>query len=236
MNEPIKPIQHVTWDKRELAEKHLKPIHDLFVEMCRKLEIPFFITYQTRNYHSTPEQCGGAPSDEFISSGEGAADKWKGKSCLQRFRAYCQIAQAHIAPDPQELWEALPPEEREQIDAASKAMAKSMVESMLGCTLEELAEKEARRVELGNILVTAGVKALIESGDILLDPYIDRHRNGDWGDCCAEDASINEAALAAKDGSRIMSSYKRNGHEALWIITEGLGANRITTVLLPSEY
>ena len=64
-----------------------------------------------------------------------------------------------------------------------------------------------------------------------------RHQSGDWGDCCPDDAALNDAALL--DGSRVFSVYMILAglytlESKVWIITE---ADRsFTTVLFPSEY
>ena len=66
---------------------------------------------------------------------------------------------------------------------------------------------------------------------------VSRHLSGDWGDCCPDDASLNDAALV--DGSRIFSVYHIPdglcGLESkIWIITES--SREYTTVIFPSEY
>jgi len=60
---------------------------------------------------------------------------------------------------------------------------------------------------------------------------LERHRSGDWGDLCAEDAEANDAAV--KHGGRLLSSYKV-GEEVVWIITES--DRSVTTLLLPEDY
>ena len=64
-----------------------------------------------------------------------------------------------------------------------------------------------------------------------------RHLRADWGDCCSEDAALNDTAL--RDGGRLFSVYHiPQGLYALeskvWIITEHDRA--YTTVLFPSDY
>ena len=66
---------------------------------------------------------------------------------------------------------------------------------------------------------------------------IARHQSGDWGDCCPDDAALNDAALL--DGSRIFSVYTIPAglyslSDRIWIITES--SREYTTVLFPSEY
>ena len=64
-----------------------------------------------------------------------------------------------------------------------------------------------------------------------------RHLSGDWGDCCSDDASLNDAAV--QDGNRIFSVYTiPDGlytlESMIWIITES--SREYTTVIFPSEY
>lgn len=66
---------------------------------------------------------------------------------------------------------------------------------------------------------------------------ISRHQSSDWGDCCPDDAALNDAALL--DGSRVFSVYTiPDGlytlSDRVWIITES--SREYTTVLFPSEY
>ncbi len=66
---------------------------------------------------------------------------------------------------------------------------------------------------------------------------ISRHLSCDWGDCCPEDASLNDAAVV--DGSRIFSVYTIPAglfalESRIWIITES--SREYTTVIFPSEY
>lgn len=83
---------------------------------------------------------------------------------------------------------------------------------------------------LGRILATPGALAAIPQPMIL--EALRRHRMGDWGDCCPEDAAENDRSLAG--GFRIFSVYHTHDGVKFWIITE---ADRsATTLLLPEEY
>jgi hypothetical protein len=62
--------------------------------------------------------------------------------------------------------------------------------------------------------------------------FLTRHAGCDWGDLTHEDQKENEYAL--KHGLRLLSSYRTNAGEKLWIITES--DRSATTVLLPDEY
>jgi hypothetical protein len=84
---------------------------------------------------------------------------------------------------------------------------------------------------LGRILATPGALALAEAHAVDLLPLLVRHRSGDWGDVCADEARANREAI--ETGARILSAYDTAAGR-LWILTE---ADRCaTTILLPSEY
>jgi hypothetical protein len=84
---------------------------------------------------------------------------------------------------------------------------------------------------LGQIVATPGaIDALIRANQDAHD-FLNRHREGDWGDLQNEDKAENEYSL--EHGFRILSSYTTSAGEKLWVITE---ANRsATTLLLPEE-
>lgn len=73
---------------------------------------------------------------------------------------------------------------------------------------------------------------------------LERHRGGDFGvtDYDPHDRAVNAAAAAA--GGRVLSAYpidptqpcRGHGPNTLWIITEGTGPHRRTSILLPDEY
>ena len=91
---------------------------------------------------------------------------------------------------------------------------------------------------LGQIVATRGVIETVPAA--IMAECLARHRRGDWGNVCKEDAAQNDLAL--HEGLRILSAYaideskpaKGYGDNCFWIITE---ADRsATTFLLPSEY
>jgi hypothetical protein len=83
----------------------------------------------------------------------------------------------------------------------------------------------------GRLLMTPGVRDLLESTETDPMPIIEKHLTGDWGTVCEDDAKANDHAV--EHGARILSAYEIDG-EKIWIITE---ADRsATTILLPSEY
>ena len=89
-----------------------------------------------------------------------------------------------------------------------------------------------RLFELGQIVATPGALELLERHSMTLMQFLQRHVTGDFGDLCAEDKEANNEAIW--NGERILSSYKINATDKLWIITE---ADRSSTCcLLPEEY
>jgi hypothetical protein len=91
---------------------------------------------------------------------------------------------------------------------------------------------------LGAVVSTPGAAQALSPGQA--HRYLCRHQTGDWGQVCAEDKALNQAAV--DDGNRILSAYpidpakpsKGFGENCVWIITE---ADRsATTFLLPGEY
>ncbi len=86
--------------------------------------------------------------------------------------------------------------------------------------------------DLGQLVATPGALAALEkSGQSPMD-FLQRHVTGDWGELSEDDRKENHFSL--EKGFRLLSSYKTNAGDSLWVITE---ANRChTTILLPEEY
>ena len=82
--------------------------------------------------------------------------------------------------------------------------------------------------DLGQVLITSG----IQYSDINPFTYLERFRDGDWGDTCDEDKKLNDSAV--KDGGRIVAKYLPEDDEPIFIITEW--DRSCTTILLCSEY
>jgi len=91
---------------------------------------------------------------------------------------------------------------------------------------------------LGQVVATRGVLTAVPP--VRMMDGLARHRRGDWGTVCEEDAARNDRAL--EEGERMLSAYpidpakpaKGYGENVFWIITE---ADRsVTTFLLPNEY
>lgn len=88
------------------------------------------------------------------------------------------------------------------------------------------------KFSLGQIVATPGaLEALAQSGQSA-SVFLNRHATGDWGEVCPEDAGLNDDALV--NGDRLLSAYRTNRSEKLWVITES--DRSVTTLLLPSEY
>jgi hypothetical protein len=86
--------------------------------------------------------------------------------------------------------------------------------------------------DLGQLVATPGALAALEkSGQSPMD-FLTRHVMGDWGELCDEDRKENQFSL--EKGFRLLSSYKTNAGDPLWVITESDRAH--TTLLLPDEY
>ena len=85
---------------------------------------------------------------------------------------------------------------------------------------------------LGQTVATPGaLQALEESGESPLE-FLKRHVHGDWGEVGSDDARANDRAV--RDGSRILSAYRTNSGNRIWVITE---ADRSSScLLLPEEY
>ncbi len=93
------------------------------------------------------------------------------------------------------------------------------------------------KFSLGRLLATPGALAALEASEQSPAEFISRHAKGDWGQVCAEDGQLNDAALV--DGSRLLSAYRTSKGTKLWVITEAMddyGNRAATTILLPEEY
>ena len=86
--------------------------------------------------------------------------------------------------------------------------------------------------DLGQIGATPGALAALKKAGQQPCEFLTRHINRDWGDLDEEDRKENEYSL--EHGFRLLSAYKTNAGDRIWIVTE---ADRsVTTLLLPEEY
>jgi len=85
---------------------------------------------------------------------------------------------------------------------------------------------------LGQLVATPGALAVLEKrGQSPMD-FISRHVTGDWGELSEVDRKENLFSL--ENGFRLLSSYKTDAGDRLWVITESSRSH--TTLLLPEEY
>jgi hypothetical protein len=85
---------------------------------------------------------------------------------------------------------------------------------------------------LGRIVATPGALAALERAKQPPACFVSRHAIGDWGELEPADVAENESSVA--HGFRLLSRYRTDAGDRLWIITE---ADRsVTTLLLPEEY
>jgi hypothetical protein len=86
--------------------------------------------------------------------------------------------------------------------------------------------------ELGQIVATPGALAALKKAGQQPGEFLIRHVSRDWGNLSEEDRQENDYSL--EHGFRLLSAYRTNAGDRLWIITE---ADRsVTTLLIPEEY
>lgn len=94
------------------------------------------------------------------------------------------------------------------------------------------------KFKLGKTVITHGAIEALSNSNQLPDIFLKKHQYGEWGEICEEDADLNNEAVAHEGSTdkqmRVVSVYKTNKNETIWIITEW--DRSITTLLLPSEY
>lgn len=88
------------------------------------------------------------------------------------------------------------------------------------------------KFELGQLVMTPGADEALLVAQHVPPEFLLRHKQGDWGDLCAEDARENERSLRL--GNRLLSAYRTRREAKLWVITEW--DRSVTTLLLPEEY
>ena len=86
--------------------------------------------------------------------------------------------------------------------------------------------------ELGQLVATPGALTALEKAGQNAMEFLSRHVTGDWGDIPEEDRKENQYSL--EHGFRLLSSYRTNADQLVWVITEGSRSH--TTLLLPDEY
>ena len=86
--------------------------------------------------------------------------------------------------------------------------------------------------ELGQIVATPGALAALKKSGQQPGEFLTRHVTREWGDIPDEDRRENEYSL--EHGFRLLSAYKTNAGDRLWIITES--DRSVSISLLPEEY
>jgi len=92
--------------------------------------------------------------------------------------------------------------------------------------------KQQPLFSLGQIVATPGALAALEKAGQQPQGFLSRHVCGQWGELSEEDCRENQFSL--ERGFRLLSSYRTNAGDRLWIITES--DRSVTTILLPEEY
>jgi len=85
---------------------------------------------------------------------------------------------------------------------------------------------------LGHNVATPGALAALEKAGQSPAEFLERHQHGDWGAVSEGDRHENQISL--ERGFRLLSSYRTNAGDKLWVITES--DRSATSVILPSEY
>lgn len=95
-----------------------------------------------------------------------------------------------------------------------------------------MATTEKAKFYLGNLCATPGALNVLAKSKQSAAPFLSRHMAGDWGEVCDSDKRANETAI--KNRERILSAYRTDAGDRLWVITE---ADRsFTTIMLSEEY
>lgn len=93
-------------------------------------------------------------------------------------------------------------------------------------------QNSSRSFRLGQIFITPGALEALEASEQQPNEFLNRHARCDWGLVDEDDRRDNDLSL--ERGFRLLSAYKTDEGERIWIITEADRSS--TTILLPSEY
>ena len=93
---------------------------------------------------------------------------------------------------------------------------------------------EEELFSLGRIVITIEAQNLLNALNIDSKQFLDRYRNGDWGDIPQVDKDQNNRSL--KYGHFILASYivTDDDYRQIWIKTEW--DRSITTIMLPTDW
>ena len=92
--------------------------------------------------------------------------------------------------------------------------------------------KSGTKFELGQIVATPPALVLIEKSGQTASDFINRHHSLEQGELGDDDHASNVESV--ENGTQILSSYKTNNGDKIWVITEG--DRSATTVLRPEDY
>jgi hypothetical protein len=84
---------------------------------------------------------------------------------------------------------------------------------------------------LGKLVATPGALAALQKTGQSPAEFLSLHVRGQWGDISEEDRRENEYSL--HHGFRFLCSYRTNGNETIWVVTES--DRSVTTLLWPCE-
>ena len=93
-------------------------------------------------------------------------------------------------------------------------------------------------MKLGQLVMTCEISQVLENNSDFSRHVVSsltRYQALDWGNCCEEDAALNDEAVKTGE-DRILAVYKHPTREdwRIWIITEW--DRSATTILFPHEY
>jgi single stranded DNA-binding protein len=118
----------------------------------------------------------------------------------------------------------------ERVVATIKKGAHVLVEGSLVSSTYEQSNGKGKKSKTTKI-TSWSIRALQKAGQSPAE-FLSLHVRGQWGDVSEEDRQENEYSL--KHGFRLLSSYRTNANETIWVVTES--DRSVTTLLLPSEY
>jgi len=84
---------------------------------------------------------------------------------------------------------------------------------------------------LGELVATPGALAALQKAGQSPAEFLSLHVRGQWGDISEEDRRENEYSL--QHGFRLLSSYRTNANETIWLVTE---SDRSVTTLPKVSY
>jgi hypothetical protein len=94
------------------------------------------------------------------------------------------------------------------------------------------------KFKLGRVVMTPLAVEALQDAEQSPEHFLELHASGSWGDLCAEDRRLNDAAIAHEGDpdrrGRVLSTYITSLGTKLYVITEH--DRSVTTILLPEEY